>query len=134
LIKIWIVNSKQLPDKNCFFALKRVLKNYHSSTLIYLKLAFLICALLWQNKAAGINSLRLVISSDTLKKVEGNKTILQTFYTNGQVKEIIKLKNNKKHGIQKKYNNNGVLQSQIEYKKWPFVWRLHYLQFRRNCT
>jgi antitoxin component YwqK of YwqJK toxin-antitoxin module len=116
LIKIWIVNSKQLPDKNCFFALKRVLKNYHSSTLIYLKLAFLICALLWQNKAAGINSLRLVISSDTLKKVEGNKTILQTFYTNGQVKEIIKLKNNKKHGIQKKYNNNGVLQSQIEYK------------------
>jgi hypothetical protein len=84
------------------------LKIYRLNPLIYFKLVFIICGLLLQNKAAAINSLRLVISSDTVKKLEGNKTILKTFYTNGQVKEIIKLKNNKKHGIQKKYNNYGV--------------------------
>jgi antitoxin component YwqK of YwqJK toxin-antitoxin module len=53
--------------------------------------------------------------TDTVKTVSGNKTIIKTFYTDGKVKEFIKLKNNKKHGTQKKYNNYGVLQSQIEY-------------------
>ena len=53
--------------------------------------------------------------TDTVKTVSGNKTIIKTFYTDGKVKEFIKLKNNKKHGTHKKYNNYGVLQSQIEY-------------------
>jgi antitoxin component YwqK of YwqJK toxin-antitoxin module len=53
--------------------------------------------------------------TDSLKTVSGNKTVIKTFYSNGKVKEIIKLKNNKKHGSQKNYNNSGVLQSQINY-------------------
>jgi antitoxin component YwqK of YwqJK toxin-antitoxin module len=57
------------------------------------------------------------ILSDSLKSISGNKTAIKILYSNGKTKEIIKLKNNKKHGTQKLYNNAGLLLSEINYKE-----------------
>jgi antitoxin component YwqK of YwqJK toxin-antitoxin module len=54
--------------------------------------------------------------NDTVINISGNKTEIKLLYQNGQVKEIIKLKNNKKHGTQKHFSNAGVLLSEINYK------------------
>jgi antitoxin component YwqK of YwqJK toxin-antitoxin module len=54
---------------------------------------------------------------DSLKTIAGNKTEIKIFYSNGKIKEIIKLKNNKKHGTQKSYSNAAVLLSEINYKE-----------------
>lgn len=54
--------------------------------------------------------------SDTIKTISGVKTEIKLRYQDGKVKEIIKLKNNKKHGTQKSYSNAGVLLSEINYK------------------
>ena len=92
-----------------------MLKIYHLFPFINtssLKLFAIVCALILFFNANAKNQ----NVADTLKTVSGKKTILKTFYSNGQAKEILKLKNNKKHGTQKKYSNNGVLQSQIIYK------------------
>lgn len=79
------------------------------------KLVFFICALLSQYKSAAITRFNSAVPSDTIKTISGNKTELKVLYKDGSVKEIIKLKNNKKHGMQKKYSNTGVLLSAIEY-------------------
>ncbi len=55
--------------------------------------------------------------SDTLKTVSGDKTEMKVLFENGKVREIIRLKNNKKHGTQKSFNNAGLLISEINYKE-----------------
>lgn len=54
---------------------------------------------------------------DSVKTTVGSKTEIKIFYSNGKIKEIIKLKNNKKHGTQKSYSNAAVLLSEINYKE-----------------
>lgn len=54
-------------------------------------------------------------SSDTIKSVSGEITELKVLFNNGKTREIIRLKGNKLHGVQKSFNNKETLLSEIEY-------------------
>lgn len=56
-------------------------------------------------------------NNDTIKTVHGNETVLKVLYANGKFKEIIRLKNELKHGKQEVFNSNGILLSEINYKQ-----------------
>jgi hypothetical protein len=53
--------------------------------------------------------------TDTIKNVSGEITEMKELYNNGKTREIIRLKNNKLHGVQKSFNNKGILLSETEY-------------------
>lgn len=54
--------------------------------------------------------------SDTLIRKSGNKVEIKVLFGNGQIKEIIHLKNNLKHGPQLQYSSAGVLLSKSNYR------------------
>jgi antitoxin component YwqK of YwqJK toxin-antitoxin module len=54
--------------------------------------------------------------NDSLISKKGSKTEIKILYENGVVKEIIRLKNNKKNGVQQQFNNAGKLSSEISYR------------------
>ena len=88
------------------------MKFFHHFILRILSLLLFFSALLLVNRAQANHA----VVPDSLKSISGNKTEIKIYYSNGKLKEIIHLKNNKKHGTQKKYNNAGILLSQISYK------------------
>lgn len=102
------------------------MKLYKNIKSILLKLFIIVCPLLlsFPSKAQNQNL------ADTLKKVSGNKIVMKTFYENKKVKEVIVLKNQIKHGKQKKYYDNGVLQSLIEYNNGKLCGK--YLTYNRD--
>ena len=53
--------------------------------------------------------------TDTIKNVSGEITEMKVLYNNGKTREIIRLKNSKLHGVQKSFNNKGILLSETEY-------------------
>jgi antitoxin component YwqK of YwqJK toxin-antitoxin module len=55
--------------------------------------------------------------SDSIKTVKGNKTEIKILFNDGKVNQIIHLRDNKKHGVQKTFSNTGLLLSEIEYNK-----------------
>ena len=56
-------------------------------------------------------------ASDTIKSVSGEFTELKILYNNGKTREIIRLKGNKLHGVQKSFNTKETLLSEIEYNE-----------------
>lgn len=53
---------------------------------------------------------------DTTRKVNGNKTEITVRFQNGNLKEIIRLKNDKKHGLQESYYVQGLLMEKSTFK------------------
>jgi antitoxin component YwqK of YwqJK toxin-antitoxin module len=76
------------------------------------QLNILVCMLLLVAQAQAYHA----NIADTIKTVSGDKTEMKVLFENGKVREIIKLKNKKKHGTQKTFNNTGILLSEINYQ------------------
>jgi len=59
----------------------------------------------------------LSYKTDTIKTIHGSKTVLKVLFNDGKIMEVIRLKNNLKHGKQEHFNSNGILLSEINYKQ-----------------
>lgn len=103
--KLFLINIVSLLTK-------KTMKYFHHFISRILSLLLFFSTILLANKVQANHR----VMSDSIKTISGNKTEIKIFYSNGKLKEIIQLKNNKKHGTQKLYNNAGLLLSVINYK------------------
>jgi uncharacterized protein len=54
-------------------------------------------------------------NNDTIKNVHGSYTEIKVMFQNGKPKEVVRLKNNRKHGLQQQYNTSGTIRSETNY-------------------
>ena len=75
------------------------------------------------NRSDGSKTTDGAIFSDTfgldiqMHYEKGARTVVEWFYDNGQIYQIIRYKNGEPHGLQEKFHENGQLKDRTNYKK-----------------